>query len=223
MATRGSLLTITPIRSLKAACFVRVPTEVIKTRSQTSSYGALANSSLATAKLVWKTDRLKGFYRGFGITVMREVIISLAYFPDRHLSVDWAKIPFASLQFPMYEFFKHRLSLLLYHKPSSLRPYEASLCGSVAGGIAAAVTTPLDVLKTRIMLDLRVRLAGFFFRGIPLTRLRTHLILLTCHHSADFGRYIWRRGFLRCSLVSFQGPCGSRPVGPCFWVCTSGL
>jgi len=65
------------------------------------------------------------------------------------------EIPFASLQFPMYEFFKHRLSFFLHHKPSSLRPYEASLCGSVAGGIAAAVTTPLDVLKTRIMLDLR--------------------------------------------------------------------
>jgi len=119
-----------------AACLIRVPTEVIKTRSQTSSYGALANSSLATAKLVWGADGLKGFYRGFGITVIRE-------------------IPFASLQFPMYEFFKHRLSLLLHHKPASLRPYEASLCGSVAGGIAAAVTTPLDVLKTRIMLDLR--------------------------------------------------------------------
>jgi len=122
----------------------------------------------------------------------------------------------------MYEFFKHRLSLFLYHKPSSLRPYEASLCGSVAGGIAAAVTTPLDVLKTRIMLDLRVRLAGFLFRGIPLTRLRTLLILLTCLHFVDCGRYIWLKGFPRCSLVLYRGPCGSQPVGPCFWVCTSG-
>ena len=31
-------------------------------------------------------------------------------------------------------------------------PYETAVCGSVAGGIAAAITTPLDVLKTRVML-----------------------------------------------------------------------
>jgi uncharacterized membrane protein len=31
--------------------------------------------------------------------------------------------------------------------------YESALCGSVGGAIGAALTTPLDVLKTRIMLS----------------------------------------------------------------------
>ncbi|KAM5535012.1 hypothetical protein V8D89_011385 [Ganoderma adspersum] len=115
-----------------AACSIRVPTEVIKTRTQTSTYGAAA-SSLAAARHVFSTEGFRGFYRGFGSTIMRE-------------------IPFTSLQFPLYELLKVRLAKALYRP---LHSYEAAVCGSFAGGFAAALTTPLDVLKTRVMLDLR--------------------------------------------------------------------
>ncbi|KAH9851779.1 S-adenosylmethionine transporter [Lenzites betulinus] len=116
-----------------AACSIRVPTEVIKTRMQTSTYGSAAQSSLASARLVLSNEGIRGFYRGFGSTVMRE-------------------IPFTSLQFPLYEFLKKRLAKAL-DRP--LHAYEAAVCGSFSGGVAAALTTPLDVLKTRVMLDLR--------------------------------------------------------------------
>jgi len=116
-----------------AACLVRVPTEVVKTRAQTAAYGPVA-SSLYSAQAILAADGLMGFYRGLGITIMRE-------------------IPFTSVQFPLYELFKQRLSAYLHKKP--LRAHEAALCGCVAGAIAGALTTPLDVLKTRIMLDTR--------------------------------------------------------------------
>ncbi|KAL5482861.1 PET8 [Sanghuangporus weigelae] len=120
-----------------AACLIRVPTEVVKSRAQTSATqdGTKARgSSLASARYILTHDGLAGFYRGFGSTIMRE-------------------IPFTSIQFPLYEFFKIRLARAL-HRPS-LGAHEAAVCGSVAGGVAAALTTPLDVLKTRTMLDLR--------------------------------------------------------------------
>lgn len=63
------------------------------------------------------------------------------------------EIPFTSLQFPMYELLKAQLSRKVRRKP--LYSHEAAFCGSIAGGTAAAFTTPLDVLKTRVMLDLR--------------------------------------------------------------------
>lgn len=34
-----------------------------------------------------------------------------------------------------------------------MAPWQGAFCGCVAGGIAAATTTPLDVLKTRLMLS----------------------------------------------------------------------
>jgi solute carrier family 25 (mitochondrial S-adenosylmethionine transporter), member 26 len=52
---------------------VRVPTDVIKTRMQASSYEKQAKSSLSAARIVWANEGLHGFYRGYSITVMREV------------------------------------------------------------------------------------------------------------------------------------------------------
>ena len=50
---------------------------------------------------------------------------------------------------------KRRLSVALGTRP--LRTYEAATCRSVAGGVTVALTTPLAVLKTKVMLDMRVR------------------------------------------------------------------
>lgn len=68
---------------------------------------------------------------------------------------DVAKLPFTSIQFPLYEALKSQMSkrYLDGKRPS---PGQAAICGSLAGGIAGAATTPLDVVKTRVMLEARV-------------------------------------------------------------------
>ncbi|KAH7097650.1 S-adenosylmethionine transporter [Auriculariales sp. MPI-PUGE-AT-0066] len=116
------------------ACLVRVPTEVVKQRTQAQRNNT-RHSAFTVARAVASTDGWRGFYRGFGATVLRE-------------------IPFATVQYPIYEFLKRRAARFLHSdQPKRLEAAPAAVCGSIAGGIAAAVTTPLDVMKTRIMLD----------------------------------------------------------------------
>lgn len=106
---------------------------MVKSRTQTAAYGS--GSSWQTAVNTLKYEGVAGFYRGFGITIARE-------------------IPFTSIQFPLYEWLKRRYSAayLSGRRPNSA---EAAVCGSIAGAFSAAVTTPLDVVKTRVMLEAR--------------------------------------------------------------------
>jgi solute carrier family 25 S-adenosylmethionine transporter 26 len=108
------------------ACLVRVPTEVVKQRMQTG----MEKSALEAVPKIIKNEGIGGIYAGFGVTVMRE-------------------IPFSAIQFPIYERLKDMWSDAQGHR---VAPWQSAACGSFAGGVAAAVTTPLDVIKTRLML-----------------------------------------------------------------------
>lgn len=116
------------------ACAVRVPTEVVKQRTQAlqakSSLAALG-AILGKRGTVGWTGVGKELYRGLGITVMREV-------------------PFTIVQFPLWESMKAWRRRQKGSGEDSAA--ESAVFGSLAGAMAAAVTTPLDVLKTRMML-----------------------------------------------------------------------
>ena len=118
-----------------AACFVRVPTEVMKQNMQIGDgrHGVVETFKKIVAQKesnAFMSSVLGGLYRGYGITLMREV-------------------PFAFIQFPLYERMKVHWSA---HRGTDVTSYQAAFCGSISGGIAAAITTPLDVIKTRLMI-----------------------------------------------------------------------
>jgi solute carrier family 25 S-adenosylmethionine transporter 26 len=117
-----------------AACAVRVPTEVVKQRAQAGQHP----SSIAALQGILSQHRTVGIpgvwrelYRGWSVTIMREV-------------------PFTVIQFPLWESMKE------YRRRTSgkdgISAIESAAFGSAAGAVAAGFTTPLDVLKTRMML-----------------------------------------------------------------------
>ncbi|OAA49121.1 Mitochondrial carrier protein PET8 [Beauveria brongniartii RCEF 3172] len=138
-----------------AACAVRVPTEVVKQRAQAGQHGGSSARALRAIlrspggiPSVWRE-----LYRGWGITVFREV-------------------PFTVIQFPLWEGMKAWRRRQRQDgsgsgsgTTSQVTAAESALFGSVAGAAAAAATTPLDVLKTRVMLSPgRVSVAAVFGR-----------------------------------------------------------
>lgn len=131
-----------------AACSIRVPAEVIKQRAQASQYP----SSLAALRGILANTSgegvLRGLYRGYATTIMRE-------------------IPFTVIQFPLYEYLKHvRAQSLGLAEEGQLSPVDGAVAGSIAGGVAAAATTPLDVIKTRLMLSRERINVGVLVRSI---------------------------------------------------------
>ncbi|KAI7782268.1 pet8 related protein [Diaporthe eres] len=129
-----------------AACAVRVPTEVVKQRAQAGQHGGSSLSSLLAILGRRRDVGLPGvwreLYRGWGITILREV-------------------PFTVIQFPLWEALKSYSRRRQQQSGgggggstgADVSAGESALYGSVSGGVAAAVTTPLDVLKTRVMLS----------------------------------------------------------------------
>eukprot|EP00929_Paragymnodinium_shiwhaense_P112108 TRINITY_DN80366_c0_g1_i1.p1 TRINITY_DN80366_c0_g1~~TRINITY_DN80366_c0_g1_i1.p1 ORF type:complete len:281 (+),score=64.61 TRINITY_DN80366_c0_g1_i1:76-918(+) len=110
-----------------AACMVRVPTAVVTQNMQVGRYSSFTEAVSTT----FKTSGIRGFYTGYGTTVMRE-------------------IPFSFIQFPIYEGMKKTWAKA-QGRPTD--PNQGALCGSIAGSIAGGLTTPLDVAKTRIVLE----------------------------------------------------------------------
>ncbi|MCJ1245552.1 S-adenosylmethionine transporter [Trapelia coarctata] len=164
-----------------AACAVRVPTEVVKQRAQALQYPSSLRAFtaiLGQRSSIGYLGLWRELYRGWTATLLREV-------------------PFTVIQFPLWESMKE------YRRrttgSSSISAVESGLFGSVAGAVAAGVTTPLDVLKTRMMLARdRTRMVvlageivresgvGAFFKGIG-----PRVVWISAGGAVFLGSYQW--------------------------------
>lgn len=103
----------------------RIPCEVLKQRLQAGIFDNVGAAIIGT----WEQDGLKGFFRGTGATLCREV-------------------PFYVAGMGLYAEAKKVAQQLVNRE---LEPWETLAVGALSGGLAAVVTTPFDVMKTRMM------------------------------------------------------------------------
>lgn len=124
-----------------AGCLIRVPVEVVKQRAQAKQFKSSKDAFMNIVRSHSGLQFIREMYRGAGITLLRE-------------------IPFTMIQFPLWEALKvwHVSNITV---PSGLDAkasetigaVPSALYGSLAGAVGAGLTTPLDVLKTRLMLS----------------------------------------------------------------------
>ncbi|XP_074584085.1 uncharacterized protein LOC141840091 [Curcuma longa] len=136
-ATRLVLINVAPnlqdlqVQSMASFCStilgtaVRIPCEVMKQRLQAGIFNNVGEAIVGTLR----QDGLKGFFRGTGATLCREV-------------------PFYVAGMCLYAESKKAVQNLLNRE---LEPWETVAVGALSGGLAAVVTTPFDVMKTRMM------------------------------------------------------------------------
>ncbi|VVB09067.1 unnamed protein product [Arabis nemorensis] len=104
---------------------LRIPCEVLKQRLQANLFDNIVEATVST----WHQDGLKGLFRGTGVTLLREV-------------------PFYVAGMGLYNESKKVVERQLGRE---LEPWEAIAVGALSGGFTAVLTTPFDVIKTRMM------------------------------------------------------------------------
>ncbi|XP_052190311.1 S-adenosylmethionine carrier 1, chloroplastic/mitochondrial-like [Diospyros lotus] len=119
-----------------ASSIVRVPTEVIKQRIQTGHFASAPDA----VRLIVAKEGFKGLYAGYGSFLLRD-------------------LPFDAIQFCIYEQLRMGYKLAARR---DLNDPENAIIGAFAGAITGAITTPLDVIKTRLM----VQGSGKQYKGI---------------------------------------------------------
>lgn len=92
------------------------------------------------------------------------------------------EVPFSFIQFPLWEAMKKTAAAHSTQTSngsnSHINPFLSAAFGSFSGAIAAFLTTPLDVIKTRLMLDVEPE-EGMARSQVTHTNKQGHTPLLT--------------------------------------------
>ncbi|XAR49638.1 hypothetical protein NMG60_11032903 [Bertholletia excelsa] len=127
---------------------IMVPKELITQRMQAGAKGR----SWQVLMGILERDGILGLYAGYSATLLRN-------------------LPAGVLNYSSFEYLKAAV-LSRTNKPY-LEPIQSVCCGALAGAISASVTTPLDVVKTRLMTQVHGeainKVAAVMYSGVSAT------------------------------------------------------
>lgn len=122
------------------------PSEVVKQQMQAGMY----KSTLEAVKTIWGKRGLAGLYQGYWGGVARDVPFRVAqltsYEVTKNLYIRVKKRRLAALANRENQNFAEDTQV-------ELSAVDAAVCGAIAGTFSAAITSPLDRIKTLLMTD----------------------------------------------------------------------
>ncbi|XP_077218401.1 mitochondrial substrate carrier family protein [Tasmannia lanceolata] len=121
---------------------IMVPKELITQRMQ--SGGAVGRSWQVLLSIL-ETDGVLGLYAGYSATLLRN-------------------LPAGVLSYSSFEYLKS--AALNKTQKDHLEPFQSMCCGALAGAISATLTTPMDVVKTRLMTQGGPMISGSVYGGV---------------------------------------------------------
>jgi len=138
---------------------VTSPLELVRTRQASAvGEGLAANSMMEEFRLLIRSEGCSGLYRGLAPLL-------------------WRDVPFSGIYWMCLETFKRQLGPMVIasdHRPTPLQQVSISFAsGCAAGMVAAAITTPFDVVKTR---------QSTAFPLVAISAVTTNNAALACNH-----------------------------------------
>ena len=115
-------------------------------------------------------------------------------------------VPFDAIQLSLYEALKRRA---IAERGRDLVAWENALLASIAGAVAGAATTPLDVVKTRLMTQTKT-VAGDRYRGAMLRGKSSYQILTITTYIVTQSRFCVAACDSRCKHHAHTIVCTTR-------------